>query len=90
MLGRRELFPSVPSVSIWIVSAGTVATPVTQKWWSGEPASLGEVGRRDVPLGRTQGGHAHVEGIGALLDLDLPIGFVGEFRESGIFGEALT
>ncbi len=56
----------------------------------GQPASLGEVGRRDVPLGRTQGGHAHVEGIGALLDLDLPVGLVGEFREAGILGEALT
>ena len=51
LVEARELFPSVPSVSIWIVSAGTVATPVTQKWWSGEgsPRPSGKLAAATCP-----------------------------------------
>ena len=45
MPGSRVLLPVAPALSFWIDSGATVATPVTQKWWSGE-------GREERPSGK--------------------------------------
>ena len=50
----------------------------------GQSASLREVGRRDVSFGCPQTGHALVEGVGALLNLDFSVGLVGEFGEARV------
>ena len=52
--------------------------------------SLWEVGCRDVSRGGTQGGHALVEGVGALLNLNFSVGLVGELGEARVLGESIA
>ena len=51
MPGSRVLLPVAPSLSFWIDSGATVATPVTQKWWSGEgsPRPSGKLAAATCP-----------------------------------------